>query len=137
MKCNIDKCSILQMSYRQNKSSFAYSKLGLPLKTTEQHIYLGVQSHHKLSWHSHVNYIWSKTNRLLGVLQQNLYNLVLNLSESKATTSTSLNLDYCSTIIDHTTNAQSTRLKCYSTELHNLSLASPGEGIIMTVLAQC
>ena len=40
--------------------------------TTEQHSYLGVQLHHKLSWEPHIDYICSKANRTLGFLQQNL-----------------------------------------------------------------
>ena len=86
------------MTNCQHKSSFAYSMLNLPLKTVEQHIYLGVQLHHKLSWHPHVN---SKTNRLLGFLQRN-FNLALNLSERNATNSLFYLCisDYCSTIWD-------------------------------------
>ena len=28
----------------------------IPLAVTEQHLYLGVKSHHKLSWKSHIDY---------------------------------------------------------------------------------
>ena len=67
----IDKCNILQMSNHQHKSCFICS-VHHALKTIEQHIYLGVQLHYRLSWHPHLNYICNKTNRLLSFLQRNL-----------------------------------------------------------------
>ena len=100
MKFNIDKCSILQMSNRQHKSSFEYSMLGSSLKTVEQHIYLGVQLHHKMSWHPHVNYICSKTNRLLGFLQRNLQSCPKYLREKSYKQFILPILEYCSTIWD-------------------------------------
>ena len=49
---------IFVVFYKCHKSSFAYSMLGLSLKTIKQHnniiIYLGVQLHHKLSWQLHL-----------------------------------------------------------------------------------
>ena len=36
-----------------------------PLETVEEHDYLGVRLHHKLSWGSHINHIYNKVNRML------------------------------------------------------------------------
>ena len=66
MKFNINKCKIMQISNHDNKIYCIYTMDGTPLMTTEQHSYLGVQLHHKLSWEPHIDYICSKANRTLG-----------------------------------------------------------------------
>ena len=43
---------IMQMSNHSNKIQFTYAMDRTPLMITE-HIYLGVQLHHRLSWQPH------------------------------------------------------------------------------------
>ena len=52
-----------------------------PLEAMEEHDYLGVRLHHKLSWSPHVNYICNKANRMLGFLNRNLFYAPQNIRE--------------------------------------------------------
>ena len=49
MKFNTAKYKIMQMTTHQNKLLFTYIMDDIPLVTTEQHTYLGIHLHHKLS----------------------------------------------------------------------------------------
>ena len=54
MEFNISKCKILQVS---THSLFSYQMCGIPLEIVEQHSYLGVCLHYKLSWQPHIDYL--------------------------------------------------------------------------------
>ena len=49
MAFNISKCKIMTVSNQHSKSIFTYEMNGIPLAVTEQHLYLEVKLHHKLS----------------------------------------------------------------------------------------
>ena len=66
MAFNIPKCKIIQFTTHRNKSKYIYTMSKTPLEVVEEHDYLGVRLHHKLSWSPHVNHICNKANRLLG-----------------------------------------------------------------------
>ena len=63
----------------------------------EEHDYLGVRLHHKLSWSPHVNHICNKANRTLGFLNRNLFHAPQNIREY---TYKQPSIDYCSAIWD-------------------------------------
>ena len=65
MKFNIKSVRSCKSQTIVIKSTVLYTMDGTPLMTTEQHSYLGVQLHHKLSWEPHIDYICSKANRTL------------------------------------------------------------------------
>ena len=100
MKFNIRKCKIMQISNHRNKIHCIYTMDGTPLATTEQHSYLGVQLHHKLSWEPHIDHICSKANRTLGFLQRNLQHCPTHLRELAYKQFVLPVLEYCSTIWD-------------------------------------
>jgi len=50
---NISKCKIMQVLNHHSKSLLTYEMNDIPLVVTEQHLYLGVKLHHKLSWKLH------------------------------------------------------------------------------------
>ena len=49
MMFNISKCKIMQFTTHRNKSKYTYVMSNTPLETVEEHDYLGVRLHHKLS----------------------------------------------------------------------------------------
>ena len=49
-----------------------YAMNNIPLEFVDQHNYLGVCLHRKLSWQPHVNQVCHKANRQLGFLYRNL-----------------------------------------------------------------
>ena len=66
MMFNISKCKIIQFTTHHNKSKYTYVMSNIPLEIVEEHDYLGVRLHHKLSWSPHVNHICNKVNHMLG-----------------------------------------------------------------------
>ena len=62
MEFNIPKCNIIPVTTLCNESNYIYSINGTPLQTVEQHLYLGVYLHHKMSWQPQVDYVCNKAN---------------------------------------------------------------------------
>ncbi|MCY3928347.1 MAG: reverse transcriptase family protein [Acidobacteria bacterium] len=79
---------------------FPYNMQNVPLEIVVQHNYLGVCIHQKLSWHSHIEILCNKANRLLGFLQRNLYHCPSYLRELAYRQLILPILDYCSPIWD-------------------------------------
>ena len=71
MEFNVSKSKILQVSTHCTKSLFSYQMYSIPLEIVEQHSYLGVYLHHRMSWQNHIDFICKKANRLLGFLYRN------------------------------------------------------------------
>ena len=75
MEFNVSKCKILQLVsilVIPKASSPTRCVHGTPLEIVEQHNYLGVCLHHRLSWQPHIDSICNKANHLLGFLHRNL-----------------------------------------------------------------
>ena len=100
MMFNKSKCKIMQFTIHRNKSKYTYVMSNTPLETVEEHDYLGVRLHHKLSWSPHINHIYNKVNRMLGFLNRNLYHAPQHIKEYTYKTLVLPSLDYCSAIWD-------------------------------------
>ena len=100
MAFNIPKCKIIQFTTHRNKSKYIYTMSKTPLEVVEEHDYLGVRLHHKLSWSPHVNHICNKANRLLGFLNRNLRHTPQNIKEYTYKQLVLPSIDYCSAIWD-------------------------------------
>ena len=100
MKFNTAKCKIMQMTNHHNKLLFMYKMYGSPLVTTEQHSYLGVQLHHKLSWQPHIQYTCNKACKILGFLQRNLRHCPVDLRQLAYKQFVLPILEYCAPIWD-------------------------------------
>ena len=98
MAFNISKCKIMQVSNHHSKSLFTYEMSSIPLAVTEQHLYLGVKLHHKLSWKPHIDYICSKANKTIGFLKRNLHHCPKHLRELAYKQFVIPVLEYCSPI---------------------------------------
>ena len=96
----------MQTSNHHNKSLFSYVMNGTSLAVTEQHLYLGVKLHHRLSWKPHIDYICNKANRAVGFLRRNLQHCPSHLRELAYKQFVLPILEYCSPIWDpyHQTN---------------------------------
>ena len=95
MEFNIGKCKTLQVSTHCTKSLFSYQIYSSPLEIVEQHSYLGVYLHHKMSWQPHIDFICNKANRLLGFLYRNLRHCPSNLKQCAYKQLILPTLDYC------------------------------------------
>ena len=100
MEFNIPKCTILQITLRQQSDPFDYRMNNIILKTTDQHPYLGICLHHKLSWNPHITQLCNKANRLLGFLHRNLKTSLKHIKEMAYKQFILPVLQYCSTIWD-------------------------------------
>ena len=78
---NISKCKIMQALNNHMWSLFKYEMSDIPLAVTEQHLYLGVKLHHKLSWKPHIDYVCNKANKTIGFLKGNLHHCPKHLRE--------------------------------------------------------
>ena len=100
MEFNVSKCKILQVSTCYTKSLFSYQMCGTPLEIVEQHNYLGICLHHRLSWQPYIDSICNKANRLLGFLHRNLRHCPNKLKECAYKQMILPILEYCSPIWD-------------------------------------
>ena len=82
-----------------------------PLEVVEEHDYLGVRLHHKLSWSPHVNHICNKANRMLGFLNRNLFHVPQNIREYTYKQLVLPSIDYCSAIWDPYTKNDISKLE--------------------------
>ena len=73
---------------------------GIPLQIVEQHLYLGVYLHHRMSWQPQVDYVCNKANRILGFLWRNLRGSSRTLREASYLHFVLPILDYCCPIWD-------------------------------------
>ena len=99
MEFNVSNCKILQLS-TCFEHIFSYSMNGTALESVENHSYLGVQLHCKLSWSLHVNSICTRANRLIGFLQRNLRYCPTRLKETAYKHLVLPCLEYCASIWD-------------------------------------
>ena len=111
MAFNIPKCKIIQFTTHRNKSKYIYTMSKTPLEVVEEHGYLGVRLHHKLSWSPHVNHICNKANRLLGFLNRNLRHTPQNIKEYTYKQLVLPSIDYCSAIWDPYTKNDISKLE--------------------------
>ena len=72
----------------------------IPLAVTEQHLYLGVKLHYKLSWKPHIDYICNKANKTIGFLKCNLHHCPKHLCELAYKQFVIPVLEYCLPIWD-------------------------------------
>ena len=100
MEFNVSKCKVLQVSTCHTKSLFFYQMCGTPLEIVEQHNYLGVCLHHRLSWQLYIDSICNKANHLLGFLYRNLRHCPNKLKECAYKQMILPILEYCSPIWD-------------------------------------
>jgi len=100
MEFNISKCNVMQVTTNQNVSSFSYKMCNMPLSIVEEHDYLGIRLHHKLSWTPQINHICSKANRLLGFLKRNLYHAPQHTKEHVYKQLLLPSIEYCSALWD-------------------------------------
>ena len=82
------------------RSILSYSMKGIPLESVEEHSYLGVTLHHRMSWKPHINNVCNKANRLLGFLKRNLHHCSSNLKEMAYKQLILPSLGYCAPIWD-------------------------------------
>ena len=102
------KCKIIQFTTHRKH---LYTMSETPLEIVEEHDYLGVRLHHKLSWSPHVNHICNKANRMLGFLNRNLFHAPQNIREYTYKQLVLPLLDYCSAIWDPYTKSDISKLK--------------------------
>jgi len=72
LRFNVSKCTIMRFTKPLSSIIFNYKLNYLDLSTSDQHSYLGVTLHSKLSWSSHTNNVAAKANRTLNFLKRNL-----------------------------------------------------------------
>ena len=83
----------------------------LHINRIQEHDYLGVRLHHKLSWSPHVNHICNKVNRMLGFLNRNLRHAPQNIKEYTYKQLVLPSIDYCITIWDPYTKNDISKLE--------------------------
>jgi hypothetical protein len=75
MTFNIDKCRIMHMHTNKSPVIQQYTLNGKIINTTDHHPYLGIELSSNLTWDKHISNITNKSNKTLGFIRRNLYNL--------------------------------------------------------------
>ena len=100
MEFNIPKCNIIPVTTLCNESNYIYSMNDTPLQTVEQHLYLGVYLHHKMSWQPQVDYVCNKANPYSMLFVEKLRGSSRTLQKASYLHFVLPILDYCCTIWD-------------------------------------
>jgi hypothetical protein len=72
MEFNVDKCAIMNITTKRNKSEFEYTMKGKQLEIVKHHPYLGVELSDNMKYNMHIDNMTSKASRVLGFLKRNL-----------------------------------------------------------------
>ena len=70
VKFNPEKCEVMRISYKQDKSKHQYYLSNARLKCVDSYKDLGVIMSRDLSWSNHVNASVNKANKVLGLLKR-------------------------------------------------------------------
>ena len=100
MEFNIHKCKMMQVTTCSDISRFTYTMNDIPLEFVDQHNYLGVYLHNRLSWQPHVNQICHKLNHQLDFLYRNLKGCPKHFKEYAYKQIVLPSIQYCSAIWD-------------------------------------
>ena len=73
MTFNPKKCNTMSVGLKRTKSHHEYTMLGETLAQVQEHKYLGVTIAEDLTWNSNYRCTVSKANKILGLLQRNIY----------------------------------------------------------------
>ena len=72
MQFNTKKCYIMHMTRKHKYIQNIYTMVGVPLSTTKQYPYLGIEIENNLKWGGHVTKVCNKANKILGLLRRNV-----------------------------------------------------------------
>jgi len=73
MTFNPKKCNTMTVALKKSVVHHDYTMLGETLEHVKEHTYLGVTISNDLTWESNYRRIIGKANRILGLLQRNIY----------------------------------------------------------------
>jgi hypothetical protein len=74
MRFQLIKCSMMKLTRKKKHHiDFEYQLEGSKLEFVDNIKYLGVHIANDLRWNKHVHEVANKANKLLGMLQRNLY----------------------------------------------------------------
>ena len=68
MRINIKKSKVMRITWSRNPGIPNYVYNETPLEIVNEYKYLGIIINNKLTWHTHVEYVFRKANRLLGFI---------------------------------------------------------------------
>lgn len=99
MQLNTNKCKVIRVSRLQSDVSCYYLN-HTPLQQVTTYKYLGVHISSNLSWETHIQYVTSNANRMLGFIKRNFSAAPLSLKLLLYKTLVRTKLEYASSIWD-------------------------------------
>ena len=72
MKFNAKKCNIMHVTRKKTPHKYLYKLNNEVLNVVSKYPYLGVEIQDDLNWHTHIQKICSKANKVLGLLKRNI-----------------------------------------------------------------
>ena len=95
---NVDKCAIMNITTKRNKSLYDYSMKGQILEKVKHHPYLGVELADNMKYNIHIENITSKASRVFGYIKRNLRHCPKSIKEHANHALIRPKLEYSSTI---------------------------------------
>jgi len=100
LKFNINKCTLMRFTRSTSPLTFSYQLNDHVLSTVDQHLYLGVLLHRKLSWSQHISYITRKATRTLNFLKRNLSNCSPEVKAAAYVSMVRTSMEYAAAVWD-------------------------------------
>ena len=100
MSFNTKKCFVMHVTQKRIFTTPKYRLCGKDLEKVDHHPYLGVELSKDLKWNQHVHNISCNDNRMLGLLQRNLYKCQPSVKEIAYKTIVRPKVEYCASVWD-------------------------------------
>ena len=100
MTFNPSKCNFMSVGLKRSKLLHKYTMLGETLAQVHEHTYLGVTISDDLTWKSHYRRIVNKANKVLGILQRNVYQCSSDTKGKAYKALVQPHLEYASAVTD-------------------------------------
>jgi len=111
MSFNPEKCEVIRITNKRKIIHGTYSIHGHVLNQTDQAKYLGVTIDSKITWGPHIHNISRKANNTLSFLRRNISSCPRKIKETSYKTLVRPQLEYASTVWDHTTQTHNTAIE--------------------------
>ena len=108
---NVSKCKTMKMSRKLHDITYNYSLNGQELTNVKSEKYLGLVINDSLNWNDHCTDLYTKCNRIMGIIRRNFVNCPKSILKSLFESLIRSRLEYCCTAWDPYRNTHKERIE--------------------------